>query len=323
MTVTLPRRGLLAALLLPATARAQTDAWPSRAITMVVPFAPGGPVDNVARPLAEGLRRQLGQPVVAENRAGAGGVVGTRLVAAARPDGYTLLVGSPGPLVIAPAASADAPDPLKALAPIALIAISPQILVVNAELPATTLAEFIALARTRPGGLNMGSAGIGTTPHLAMELLGQIASVRFEHIPYRGTGAALPDLVGGKIDGLFGDISAVLPLLRGGRVRALAITGDRRSPLAPEVPSAAELGFPALRVRNFQALLAPAGTPAPILDRVAAAVTAAQGDEAVRVALSRQGAEAVPSSPAQLTAFLQEERATWDPIVKSIGLTLQ
>ncbi|WP_158287768.1 Bug family tripartite tricarboxylate transporter substrate binding protein [Falsiroseomonas bella] len=318
----LSRRALLASLLLPAVATAQTETWPSRAITLVVPFAPGGPVDNVARPLADGLRRHLG-PVVVENRAGAGGVVGTRLVAAARPDGYTLLVGSPGPLVIAPAASADAPDPLQALAPIALIASSPQILAVNAELPATTLAEFVALARTRPGGLNMGSAGIGTTPHLAMELLGQIASVRFEHIPYRGTGAALPDLVGGKIDGLFGDISAVLPLLPGGRVRALAITGDRRSPLAPDIPAAAELGLPALRVRNFQALLAPAGTPAPILDRVAAAVTAAQQDEAVRAALTRQGAEAVPSSPAQLTTFLQEERATWDPIVKAIGLTLR
>src|SRR5690606_38068801 len=151
------------------------ESWPARAVTLVVPFAPGGPVDNAARPLAEGLRRQLGQPVVVENRAGAGGVVGTRAVAAARPDGYTLLVGSPGPLVIAPAANGStAPDPAQALAPVSLISVSPQILVVTPSLPAANLTEFLALARARQGGLNLGSAGIGTTPHLAMELLGRI-----------------------------------------------------------------------------------------------------------------------------------------------------
>jgi len=319
------RRTLLAApaLLLSVRAGAQ-DNWPQRAVTLVVPFAPGGPVDNVARPAAEGMRRRIGQSVVVENRAGAGGLVGARYVAAARPDGHTLLVGSPGPLVIAPAAgAADAPALLAALTPVALIADSPQMLVVNNALPARSMAEFVALAKARPGALNMGSAGIGTTPHLASELLGQLAGVRLEHVPYRGTGAALPDLVGGKIDGLFGDISAVLPLVESGRVRALATTAQRRSSLAPSVPTTAEEGYPTLIVRNFQAVLAPTGTPPAILVRIAAVLAEAVADETVRAALARQGAEPAASGPDHLAAYLAAERATWEPVIRAIGLKLE
>ncbi len=317
------RRLLLgAALAAPGLARAQ-EAWPQRPVTLVVPFAPGGPVDNVARPVAEGLRRVLGQAVVVENRAGAGGLVGTRAVAAARPDGYMMLVGSPGPLVIAPAAgAADAPDPLRALAPVALIADSPQILAVTNALPAADLAGFVALARSRPGALNLGSAGIGTTPHLAMELFSELAGIRLEHVPYRGTGAALPDLIGGKIEALFGDISALLPLVETGRVRALAITAETRSPLAPAIPTTAERGFPALVVRNFQALLAPAGTPEAIQQRMAGALAEALRDEQVRGALARIGAEPASSGPAHLAQYLAAERATWEPVIRRIGLRL-
>ncbi len=319
------RRGLIAAALTaPGLAYAQAAAWPQRAVTIIVPFAPGGPVDNVARPLAEGLRRRLGQAVVVENRAGAGGVVGTRLVAQARPDGYTMLFGSPGPLVIAPAAGgADVPDALTALEPVALVAESPQILVVAPGLPARNLAEFVALAKAKPGELNYGSAGIGTTPHLAMELLGQLAGIRLEHVPYRGTGAAVPDLVAGKIEALFGDISALLPLIEGGQLRALAIASPERVALAPNVPTARELGYPAMLSRNWQALLAPAGTPAEILNRAAAAVADALAEETVRTALARQGAVPVRSGPEHLAAFLREERATWTPVIRSIGLTMQ
>ena len=317
------RRVVLGAgLAWPALAAAQAP-WPQRAVTLVVPFAPGGPVDNAARPLAEGLRRQLGQAVVVENRPGAGGVLGTRQVAQARPDGYTLLIGSPGPLTIAPAASPDAPDPLRVLAPVALIAESPQVLVVPPSLAATTLEGFVALARARPGELNLGSAGIGTTPHLAMELLARIAGLRFEHVPYRGTGAALPDVMAGKIDGLFGDISAVLPLVEAGQLRALAVTGQGRSALAPSIPSAAELGYPQLMVRNWQALLAPAATPEGVLRRLADAVAAALVDPTVRSALARQGSTPGEGGPDRLVAFLREERATWDPVVRAIGLVMQ
>jgi tripartite-type tricarboxylate transporter receptor subunit TctC len=273
--------------------------------------------------LAEGLRRQLGQPIVIENRAGAGGLVGTRQVAQARPDGYTLLVGSPGPLTIAPAASPDAPDPMRVLAPVALIAESPQVLVVPPSSPVATLDAFVALARARPGGLNLGSAGIGTTPHLAMELFARIAGLRFEHVPYRGTGAALPDVMAGKIDGLFGDISAVLAPVEAGQLRALAVTGRDRSALAPSIPSAAELGYPQLTVRNWQALLAPAGTPEPVLARLGEAVAAALADPTVRAALARQGSTPGDGGPERLATFLREERATWDPVVRAIGLVMQ
>jgi len=317
----LSRRRLVGAgLAWPALAAAQAP-WPQRAVTLVVPFAPGGPVDNAARPLAEGLRRQLGQAVIIENRPGAGGVVGTRQVAQARPDGYTLLVGSPGPLTIAPAASPDAPDPLRVLAPVALIAESPQVLVVPPSSPAATLDAFVALARRRE--LNLGSAGIGTTPHLAMELFARIAGLRFEHVPYRGTGAALPDVMAGKIDGLFGDISAVLTLVEAGQLRALAVTGGERSVLAPSIPAASELGYPQLMVRNWQALLAPSGTPEPVLARIAEAVAAALADPPVRAALARQGSTPGDGGPARLAAFLREERTTWDPVVRAIGLVLQ
>lgn len=319
----LPRRLLLGVGLAWPAQAATPQPWPQRAITIIVPFAPGGPVDNAARPLAEGLRRQLGQPIVIENRPGAGGVVGTRQVAQARPDGYTLLVGSPGPLTIAPAASPDAPDPMRVLAPVALIAESPQVLVVPPSSPATTLDAFLALARARPGGLNLGSAGIGTTPHLAMELLASIAGMRFEHVPYRGTGAALPDVMAGKIDGLFGDISAVLGPVEAGQLRALAVTGRTRSALAPSIPSAAELGYPQLMVRNWQALLAPAGTPEPVLARIADAVAAALADPTVRAALARQGSTPGEGGPERLATFLREERATWDPVVRAIGLVMQ
>jgi tripartite-type tricarboxylate transporter receptor subunit TctC len=318
------RRGVLAgALALPLPAAAQ-EAWPSRAVTLVVPFVPGGAVDNALRPIADGLRRRISQPVVIENRAGAGGLVGTRLVAAGRPDGYTLLIGSSGPLVIAPAAgAADAPDPLRALAPVALLAESPQLLVVANALPVTTLDEFVALARTRPGALNMGSAGVGTTPHLAMELLSQVAGLRMEHVPYRGTGAAIPDVMAGKVEAMFGDMSALLPLVEGGRVRALATTAPVRTPLAPHIPTTTEAGFPALVVRNWQAVLAPPGTPDPVLRRIAAAFGDAVEDETVRAALARQGSTPTRSGPEHLTEFLRAERATWEPVVRASGLRLE
>jgi tripartite-type tricarboxylate transporter receptor subunit TctC len=250
-------------------------------------------------------------------------VVGTRQVAQARPGGYTLLLGSPGPLTIAPAASPDAPDPLRVLAPVALIAESPQVLVVPPSLPATSLEGFLVLARSRPGELNLGSAGIGTTPHLALELLGRLAGVRFEHVPYRGTGAALPDVMAGKLDGLFGDISAVLPLIEACQLRALAVTGPARSAMAPAIPAAAELGYPELLVRNWQALFAPAGTPESVLGRIAEAVAAALTDPTVRAVLARQGSTAGHGGPGELAAFLREERALWDPVVRAIGLVMQ
>lgn len=313
---------LLATLALPAVAQAQ-ESWPTRTISLVAPFAPGGPVDNAARPFADAYGRVLGRPVVIDNRAGGGGLIGTRYVAQSRPDGYTMVVGAPAPLVIGPAANPDAPGLLRALAPIGLIAISPQILVVNNDVPARSLAEFVALARARRGELNYGSAGIGTTPHLAMELLSQLEGLKLEHVPYRGTGAALPDLVGGKIETLFGDISAVAPLVEAGRIRALCVTGSERSPLVPNVPSAGELGMPTLKVRNFQAVLVPAATPEAVQRRAEQAMIEALRDEHLRATLTRQGSWVAEGGAAALTEFLREERAIWTPVIRAIGLQLQ
>jgi tripartite-type tricarboxylate transporter receptor subunit TctC len=318
----LARRGCLLAVLAAPGAFAQEPAFPSRAVTLVVPYAPGGPGDIIGRATAEAMRRQLSQPVVVENRVGAGGMIGTRAVGGSRPDGYTMLLGSAGPLVIAPSANPAAEDPLRSLQPVGLVSDSPQMLAINAALPARTMAEFVELARARPDGFNMGSAGIGTTPHLAMELLKGAAGIQLEHIPYRGTGAAIPDLVAGKIDGLFGDIAALLPLVNDGKIRALAITGAVRSPLAPTIPTTTEAGFPRQQTANWQALLVAAGTPAPVVRRLSEALQGAQADETFLTNLARQGAFPAASSPDHLRDLLARERETWGPIIRAIGLKL-
>ncbi len=312
--------GFACALLMPAAAHAQD--YPARQVTMVVPFAAGGPVDNGGRVFADAMRRQLGSAVLVDNRPGAGGIVGTKMVIAAKPDGYTLLIASPGPLIVSAAAGAGV-DPDTQLAPVGLISESPQIMVVSKTIKADTLSEFIAQAKSTSDKLNYSSAGIGTMPHLAGEMFKSITGIDMLHVPYRGTGAALPDLISGRNQVMIGDITAMLPMLEGGRIKSYAITATKRSELVPTVPTTTEAGLPRLVTRNWNALMGPAGLPQPVVARLNVAMRAALNEAAYREAMRKQGAVPAESSPEHLVKFIAEERGRLAPIVKSIGLKLE
>ena len=312
----------IAALLL-AVAPVHAQSFPTRQLTFVVPFAAGGPVDNVGRVFAEAMRRQLGAAVIVDNRPGAGGIVGSKAVASAKPDGYVMLIGSLGPLVIAPAAGAATVDADTQLSPIGLIAESPQILAASTTVKAETLREFIAFAKASGSALNYGSAGIGTVPHLSGEMLKAQAGIDLLHVPYRGTGAALPDLISGRNQVLFGDITSLLPMVESGRVRAYAITSVKRSELAPNVPTTAEAGMPDLVSRNWNGLLGPTGLPPAIVTRLTDAMRASLKDGDYLAAMRKQGATPVESSPEHLARYIAEERRRLAPIIKSIGLKLE
>lgn len=310
------------ALAMSAATTAGASDYPSQPIHIIVPYAPGGPVDFVGRNVSEALRRNTDHAFVVENRPGAGGVTGTESVINARPDGYEVVIGSAGPLVVRPSAGAVNFDPQEALAPVALLGSSPQILVVYPGVEARTVAEFAELARQRPGELNIGSAGIGTTPHLAAELLMKEAGIELTHIPYRGTGQAIPDLLGGQIDAIFGDISAVLPLIEDGRLTALAITSAERSDLAPDIETTAEAGFPTLISGNWQGFFMPAGTPEDRIEMLADAVRALHDDPAFMAVMRGQGVMVPESSPEHLADFLAAELALWGPIIAELDLDL-
>jgi tripartite-type tricarboxylate transporter receptor subunit TctC len=303
-----------------ATAHAQADDYPSRPIRFVVPFAAGGPTDVAARLFAEPMRKQLGQSVVIENRPGGGGTAGTEAVLNAPRDGYMLLLGAPGPLFVTPSVRAVRYDVQKDLAALAEIWRSPQVLIVNPKLKVKTLGELIALAKSRE--LNAGSAGVGTLPHLSIELLKREAGVKIVHVPYRGTGAAVPDLLGGSIDMLFGDVAVLAPQVTGGKVTALAVTAAQRSPLLPDVMTTAEAGVPTLSAENWYALMVPADLPAPVMGKLRDAARAAVMDADFRAALAKQGAGSGDATPERLTQWLATETAKWAPIARAAGIKL-
>jgi tripartite-type tricarboxylate transporter receptor subunit TctC len=296
--------------------------YPNRSPTIVVPFAAGGPNDVIGRETAEALSQKMGRTFTVENRAGAGGVTGMRYVMSSKPDGYTLFAGSPGPLVISPIASADSIDVEAGLIPIGVISESPQVLAVSAKLPVNTVAELAAYAKSKPGALNYGSAGVGTTPHLSAELFRQLTGADIQHVPYRGTSAAIPDLIRGELNLIFGDVATLKPFIEAGSVRALCVTGATRSPLLPNVPSAVEAGYPKLIVRNFSILLAPVGTPEPVIKALSGALDAIKKDDSFINRMARSGMTVFNSSPTHARDYIRTERATWEPVVKSIGLKL-
>ena len=296
------------------------EGYPSRPPTIVVPFAAGGPFDITGRATADALSQQLNKQFVVENRAGAGGVTGARFVMTSKPDGYTLLLGSPGPLIIAPSANPGSINVEQQFATVGIIAESPQVLVVSAKVAARSIPELIALAKAKPGGLSYGSAGVGTTPHLSAELFRKVTGVDITHVPYRGTSAAVPDLTTGDLHLMFGDVSTLRSFIDSGALTALAVTGGARSKLIPQVPTVIEAGYPELTVRNFSALLAPTGTDPVALKALAEALTRAKTDEGFVARLETQGMSAIESSPDHARNYLRTETTIWEPLVQSIGL---
>ena len=292
-----------------------------RPVRLVVGFPPGGPNDILARLIAPKLGEFLKQNVIVENKPGASGSIGSMEVVRAAGDGQTLLLGSAGPNAISPAVYPNFPfDPVKDLAPISMVAQVPSVLAVRPGLPVNSVAELVALAKKSPGKLTFASSGSGTTLHMSGELFKQQAKVFILHIPYRGTAPATQDVANGNVDMIFGALPSVMPLVRGGRLRALAVTPPRRSPAAPEVPSIAEAGA-ALGLANYNVtpwfgVFAPASTPADTQARIADAVRQAVADLAVAESLAKQGAEAMTNTPAEFRALLQAEITKWAAVVK-------
>lgn len=319
----LSRRALPALVaLLPVAARAQS--YPSRAIKLVVPYAPGGGADAVARIVAKKVSEQIGQSIVIENKGGAGSIVGTDLVAKAEPDGYTLLLGQSGPISINPAVYKSLPyDPVKDFAPIAMTTSYPYILVVNSELPVRTLQEFVALAKAKPGAMNFGSTGVGAANHLVAELFNGKAGLKMTHVPYRGTALAVADLVAGTLTMVFGDPVSVLPHIKSGKLRALAVTSAQRSPVAPEIPTVAESGYPQFEALAWHGILAPAKTPPAIVTKLNAEIVKALADPATKDLLANQAMAIVGSTPEAFTDFIKMDIAIWKTVAADAHITVE
>ena len=313
--VTIILTGLVAA----GTAWAQS--YPTKPIRMIVPFVPGGNTEIIARVYAPKMAEFLGQQIVIENRGGAGGVIGTEVVARAAPDGYMLVMVSAGH-TINPAMIKKLPyDSVKDFAPISMIADVPTAFVVHPSLPAKNVREFIAIARARPGEINYSTAGRGTVGHLAAELLSSMAKIKLVHIPYKGTGQAMVDLVAGHVQMQFASMPAAIQQVQTGRLRMIGQTGKERSAAAPGIPTMQESGLPGFVVSSGFGLFAPAGTPRTIIDRIHSALVKALNDPAVKENLAKQGAEVVASTPEEYDQFNRAEIAKWIKVVAAAGIT--
>ena len=299
---------------------AQAQEYPSRPVRVVVPFAAGGPNDIIVRLVAQKLAAYLGQPFLVENRAGAGGNIGTDYVAKSAPDGYTLLSVGPGSLIINPLMGKVPYDTERDFVPIALMARAPNVLVAHPSLAAHSVKELIALARARPGAINYGSGGNGSTPHLAAALFAAMAGVELTHVPYKGTAPATADLIGGQVQIAFLGIPAVLAHARSGKLRVLAVTGLQRSAELPEVPTVDESGVPGYEVNPWYGLLAPAGTPRAIVVRLGAETTGVVRAAEMREKLAAQGAEGAGGTPEEYAAVIRADTATWTRVVGQAGL---
>ena len=307
---------ILTGLLLAGGAAAQAT-FPNRPVTMVVGFAPGGGTDIASRIIAKKLAENIGQSVVVENRAGAGGNIATEMVARAQPDGHTILLASVGSLTVAPHIVAKLPyDPLHDLAPITMAVIFPNVLVVNLSVPANTLADFVKLAHAKPGGISYGSSGIGGAGHLAGELFRMVAKVDIVFVPYKGGGPAVADLLGGQIAAVFATPASAGAHIKAGKIRALAVTGVTRSPLLPDVPTIAESGYPGYEATNWYAYVAPAKTPKDILERWNHELVKVLSSSEVREQLLGHGLEPSPGTSQALARYIEREFRTWARVVK-------
>jgi tripartite-type tricarboxylate transporter receptor subunit TctC len=311
--------GLLGALFVAAAAAQGT--FPSRPITMVVGFAPGGGTDTAARIIAKAATEALGQPVVVENRAGAGGNIAHEQVAKAAPDGHTILLGSVGPLTVAPHMIRNLPyDPLKDLVPVTMAVTFANVLVVHDGVPVRTLAEYVKLANETPGGLSYGSSGIGGAGHLSGELFRMMSKANIVHVPYKGGGPAMQDLLGRQISSIFATPISAGPHIKSGKIRAIAVTSLQRTSFMSEVPTVAESGYPGFEATNWYAYVLPAKTPGEIVDRWNRELVNILKDPAVRQALHAQGMEPSPSSREAIAAYIKREYDTWGKVVKTAGI---
>jgi tripartite-type tricarboxylate transporter receptor subunit TctC len=309
----------------PLAARAQQPTtsvidYPTRPITLIVPYAAGGGNDAMARVVADRMSRTLRQQIVIENRGGAGGSIATRQVAKAAADGYTLGLGGTGTLAIDPTLYPNAGyDPRKDFAPVGLIATSPMVILVNPSLPAHNVRDLIVLAKAQPGKLNYASAGSGSGIHLGTVLFAAAAGIELTHIPYRGTGPALTDLLGGRITMYFSSLPPAIGLVKDGKLRALAVTGLKRSPTFPELPTVAEQGLPGFDAVLHYGIVAPAGTPRPIVEKLNAALRETLGDAGVSGRIALEGAEPLATTPEEYAADIDREETKWSALVKSSG----
>jgi tripartite-type tricarboxylate transporter receptor subunit TctC len=314
----------VALLCISALSAAQAQNYPNRAITLIVPYPPGGGVDALARIVADKLSAALKQQVVVENRGGGGGNPGARLVAKAKPDGYTLLLGHSGTMSINPSLYANPGyDPRKDFAPIALIASMPVALLAHPSFPAKTVAEMIAMARKEPGKHNLGTSAIGTGSYLSAELFKSMAGVDMQIVPYKGTGPVMNDLLGGHVPVAFGVLPPALGPLSGGMLRAIAVTGSQRFGLLPDVPTVAESGLPGFEAVLHYGVLAPAGTPRDIIERLNKEVVALVATDEVKKRIQLEGGDPLTSTPEEYVADIDREETKWAALIKKLNLRVE
>ena len=311
-----------AVLALPGTVAAQA-AYPTRPITIIVPFPPGGTTDILARIVGQAMGIELGQPVSIDNRAGAGGNIGGLLAARAAPDGYTLFMGTVGTQAINASLYKKMPfDPIKDFAPLTRVANVPNLLVVNPAQPYKSVAELIAYAKANPDKINFASSGNGTSIHLSGELFKTMAKVQMVHIPYKGSAPALTDLIGNQVAIMFDNMPSVIQHVRSGKLRALAVTTSKRSPELPDVPTIAETGLTGYEATSWFGMLAPAGTPAAVVSRLNATIVKVLAQADIRKKISDQGAEVYSETPEQFASFIQAEGVKWGKVVRDSGASV-
>jgi len=310
---------LLACTGLAACGHAAAQGWPAKPVRFVVPFAAGGSTDIIARTVGARLTEALGQTVIVDNRPGGGTVIGTEIVARSAPDGYTLLV-VPAPFTINPSLIGKLPyDPLRDFAPVTLINTTPLVVVVNPSVPARSVKELIALARSKPGRLNYGSSGTGGSNHLAGELFAAMAGVKMVHVPYKGNAPALTDLVGGHVDLVFNGLTSAFPMMKANKIRALAVTSVKRSSVVPELPTLDESGLKGFEATAWNGLAGPAKMPQEAIDRIHAEVAKLLSNPEVRERLKAEGSDPVGSGPKEFAAYLRDEIAKWAKVIKISG----
>lgn len=299
------------------------EAWPTQTIKWVVPFPPGGAMDAIARTLGEKMSRSVKQPVIIENRPGAGGAIGSAMVAKAEPDGHTIMIVSIGHALNPNLYKSLPYDAVKDFEPVSLIAVVPNVLVVNSTVKANSVKELIAYAKANPGKLTYASAGNGTSIHMAGEMFNSIADVDILHVPYKGSSPAVADLIGGQVNMMFDSITSAKPHIASGKLRPLAVTTAKRSSALPNVPTAQEAGLPGYEVSPWFAVFAPAGTPKPVIDRLQSELTKAMQLPDVKERFASVGAEPIGSTPEELRKYLASETARWTKLIRERGIAAQ